>query len=247
VFTLCQNLTTIRKLDFQNGFQQVKKTKMSAATNYLQRFIEQQYAFETDPRFDPRATNLGGKMNLGVEITIVESNLAFAYWDAGGRFNATLSPGQKSYIRFSGCEITQTVGGFQYGPGGTLTTIMDRTGLSSTGRRGERWYAYNSASTNWIYDQPFRNDNITQLEAIEISLIPFQLNINSWSLGGLPPQPDDKVHVRVRRPDNEIILLADAEFDERTQQLYCYGATMETVDNPALWIISFFIHLNPPK
>ena len=217
---------------------------MSAETDYLQRHIDLKFAFDTEFRFQPPNTRLPWKMQVGVEITIVEANRMDAFYDKGGTFHASIAPGQKSYIRGTGSEYIQASGGLQIGSKGIPVPSTFRAGLRFPDPLSvvQRWYAYQDASTNWAWDVPFQNARDTRLGSVEISLVPFSLQPN---FSGLPEGPDDRVHLMVRRADREIVLLSTLTLDETTQQLFCHGPSMDTNDNASLWIISFYIAPGP--
>ncbi len=217
---------------------------MSAETEYLQRFINLKRAFETDPRFEPRATGLPWRMQIGIEITIVESNRCDAYFDSSGRFQTSISTGQKSYIRGTGSDYIEVFGGVQLGTGGVPTPSLFTAGLRfpNPSNSLERWYAFDRASTTWVFDTPFQNKINIRPAAVEVSLVPFRLSAEpSIGAGGIPEQSDDRVHVLIQHFSRQVVLLSDVTLDQRTQQLYGYGPSMEPVDNAALWILSFYI------
>jgi hypothetical protein len=210
---------------------------MSAATNYVQRFINLKYAFDTDPRFSPASTGLAWRLTLGIEITIVEANRCDTYYDSGGTFHASISPGQKSYIRGPSSEFINAIGGFQV-VRGKVQPATSRVGLRCPAP--DRWYAYDPARTTWVFDTPFQYNAHTQLESVAVSLVPFGVERPIGSVGLLEP-PDDRVHVLVRHADHRSVLLSNVTLDETTQQLRGYGPSMEPVDDSSLWILSFYI------
>lgn len=222
-----------------------RRWHMSAATDFLQRFIDLKRAFDSEPRYDSPATGLPWRMQLGVEITIVEASRCDAHYEADGTtFHASIAPGQKSYIRGTGAQHTQAVVGIQWGAEG-IAPVTILAGLRFTGQEGfvDRWYAYDPARTSWGSDMPFRNDAATGVASVEVSLVPFRLggSYEPSVTGPVPEQPDDRVHVLVRRRDDQVVLLSNVAFDAVTQQFYGYGPSMDADDNSSLWILSFYI------
>ena len=223
---------------------------MSAATEYLQRFIDLKRAFDTDPRYHEHATGLSWRLTLGVEITIAEANRCDAYYEPDGTtFHVSMSPGQKSYIRGAGAQHIEAVVGIRWGAEG-IVPITGLVGLRFPDGAGSvnRWYAYDPARTSWLSDTPFHYDAGRRLTSVEVSLVPFRLggNIEPSVSGILPEQPDGRVHVLVRRLDGQLVLLNDVMLDASTQQIYGYGPSMDPDDHPSLWILSFYIAPVPP-
>ena len=63
-------------------------------------------------------------MNLGAELAIVEANRCEGYYEANETtFHASISPGQKSYIRGAGAQHVQAVIGIRWGAEGIEGTM----------------------------------------------------------------------------------------------------------------------------
>lgn len=211
---------------------------MSAETDYVQQFIDKKFAFLHDPQFTPHATHLPWLMEVGLEMTVVEANQAYAYWE-GGVFHATISPGQKSYVRADECHIIEAVTGFIPGPTGPIP-VTAKVGLGYPGPSGteiNRYFGYPPGFVNWQGFTPFRNPaSDTRIRSIEVSLVPFRT-----APSPLPLSPDGQVHIRIIRPDGALIILSNIRYDATTHQLIGYHGTMESLDYSSMWILAFFI------
>jgi hypothetical protein len=216
---------------------------MSAETDYVQQFVDKKFAFLNDPEFRPSITHLPWLMDVGLEITIVEANQAYAYWDHGV-FHATISPGQKSYIRADQCHFIQAATGVRPGPGGGVATTTTRVGLAfPNGTQIHRFFGYPPNFVNWEGLSPFRDPaSDTLITSIEISLAPFRTSPSS-----VPVLADGQVHIRIIRPDGVVIILTNIRYDSTTHQLIGYHGAMEGLDYSSIWILAFFISPGLPE
>jgi hypothetical protein len=213
---------------------------MSAESDYLQSIIDRKVQFLTDPVFDPSRT--GGRLDIGIEISIIEASLMPAAFGPDGAFHASFSPGQKSYIRASTAALVETTQGVRMTPRGP-TPLRVRTGLHFPQTAiGQRWHAYDPSRPNWIDSDPWSPLTPARIRAVDISLVPFGQAPRS----GIGPQSDGRVHLQVTAADGRTTLPTDLRLDRYSMQLMGNGPAMERLDHPSTWVVGFFLYLHPP-
>lgn len=215
---------------------------MSAETDYLQSIIDRKVEFLTNPAYSPAI--IGGELDFGIEITVVEANQMRTWFEPGGAFRAHLSPGQKSYMRAATSGFRETQAGIRSTPQGPRA-FSQRTGLNfprSGHRRGSRWHAYQPTAPNWIDAVPWDRAPALEVRTIEISLLPLRPGPRI----GFPPTSDDRVHLRVTDAAGTVSQPTNLRFDPVAKQYIGEGPRIEAIDHPSLWLVSFFLFMHPP-
>lgn len=217
---------------------------MSAESDYLQSIIDRKVEFLNNPAFSP--ARIGGRLDFGIEISIIEANRMPTEFRRDGSFSTSLSPGQKSYIRAHSSSLVETVQGLQWTPVG-LRPLSVRTGLlfpdPAIAAYGEssRRYAYRPDSPNWINEEPWRSPP-TRIRSVSLSLVP----PGPLPRTGTSPQPDGRIHLLVTGPDGRTSTASNIRLDQGSMQFVGPGAPMERVDYPSLWVLSFYLFMHPP-
>jgi hypothetical protein len=215
---------------------------MTAESDYLQSMIDRKVLYLTDPRYN--AALIGGELDLGIEISIVEANQMRTWFEPSGAFGAHLSPGQKSYIRAATSSFRETQAGIRSTPQGPRP-FTTRTGLTfprTRYGRGDRWHAFPAAAPNWIDAVPWATGPATEIRSVEISLVPFTTTVRTTP----PPAPDGRIYLRVINRAGTAATASGFRFDAESKQLIGAGARMEAIDHPSIWIVSFFLYMHPP-